>query len=110
MANYQQADYSRRPVRNARGVISQNLDTVESGVDLAIEAAKEAVHELRGKAEDVTDETVGRVQKLWDRERPRIERYMDTHPWVVIGALVLLAYLFSGERKGESINIQPANR
>jgi hypothetical protein len=35
---------------------------------------------------------------------------MDTHPWVVIGALVLLAYLFSGERKGESINIQPANR
>ena len=47
MTIHREADYRGRTVRNAQGVISQNLDTVESGVDIAIETAKEAVHELR---------------------------------------------------------------
>lgn len=103
MANYREADYRGRPVRDAGGVISQNLDTVETGVDLAIDTAKEAVHELRDKAQDVAGETLKSIQRTWDKKRPRIERYMDTHPWFVLGALLLLAYFFSGERTGESI-------
>jgi hypothetical protein len=53
MAIHQQAEYRGRIVRKAHGVISQNLDTVESGADIAIETAKEAVHELRGEEEDI---------------------------------------------------------
>jgi hypothetical protein len=99
MANYRQTDYHGRTVRDARGVISQNLDTVESGVDIAIDTAKEAVHEFRGKAQDIAGETVSQMQRTWDKKRPRIERYMDAHPWLVFGALLLLAYIFSGEQK-----------
>jgi hypothetical protein len=103
MAEYCEDDYRGRTVRNARGVISQNLDTVESGVDIAIETAKEAVHELRDTAQEVAGKTVGDMQRTWDKKRPRIERYMETHPWVVFGALLFLAYLFSGERTRERI-------
>jgi hypothetical protein len=102
MAEYREADYRGRTVRDARGVIDQNLDTVESGVDIAIETAKDAVHELRDKAQEVAGKTVGDMQRTWDKKRPRIERYMETHPWVVFGALLFLAYLFSGERTGQS--------
>jgi hypothetical protein len=103
MAEYRETDYRGRTVRNARGVISQNLDTVESGVDIAIDTAKDAVHELRDTAQEVAGKTIGDMQRTWDKKRPRIERYMETHPWVVFGALLFLAYLFSGERTRERI-------
>ena len=114
MTIHREADYRGRTVRNAQGVISQNLDTVESGVDIAIETAKEAVHELRerqsmncvGKHRMSLGETVRSVQRSWDKKRPRIKRYMESHPWIVFGALLLLAYLFSSERKDESLKFQ----
>lgn len=61
--NVKQKDYPDRTVRNARGVIDQHLETVESGVDLAIETSKEAVHELREKAQDIAGDTVSQMQK-----------------------------------------------
>jgi hypothetical protein len=79
MPYYQQTDYRGRTVRDARGVISQNLDTVESGVDIAIDTAKEAVHEFRGKAQEIAGETVSQMQRTWNKKRPKIERHMDTH-------------------------------
>jgi hypothetical protein len=94
-------------VSAAQSVISQNLDTVESGVDISIETAKEAVHELREKAQNVAGETVRSAQRTLDTKRPMIERYMESHPWIVFAALLLLAYLFSSERKDESLEFQP---
>ena len=85
--------------RDARGVVSQNLDSVESGVDEAIDSAKEAVHEFRGKAEEVADAVLDRVNKSWERQRLRIEAYMTSHPWIVFGGLILLAYLFSAKER-----------
>ena len=85
--------------RDARGVVSQNLDSVESGVDEAIDSAKEAVHEFRGKAEEVADAVLDRVNRSWERHRPRIEAYMTSHPWIVFGGLILLAYLFSAKER-----------
>jgi hypothetical protein len=73
---------SVRSVRDARGVISQNLDTVESGADIAIESAKEVVHELRGNVQEVAGETLNQVRNSWDQKQTRIERYMSTiHGW-----------------------------
>jgi hypothetical protein len=66
MGSYQETDY-RRSVRDARGVISQNQGTVESGADVAIDSAKEVVHELRGKAQEVADETLSQVKNSWDQ-------------------------------------------
>jgi hypothetical protein len=85
--------------RDARGVVSQNLDSVESGVDEAIDSAKETVHEFRGKAEEVADAVLDRVNRSWERQRPRIEGYMTSHPWIVFGGLILLAYLFSAKER-----------
>jgi ElaB/YqjD/DUF883 family membrane-anchored ribosome-binding protein len=82
-------------VGTAKDVMNQNLDRVESGVDTAIDSTKEAVHELRNEAEEVVDRTLNRVKGAWEGRRPSVEQYMDSHPWVVIGGLLLLAYLFS---------------
>lgn len=54
-----------------------------------------AIHELRGKAQEVADQVMTRVKKSWDQKRPQIETYMESHPWIVFGALLLVAYLFS---------------
>jgi hypothetical protein len=83
----------------SRGVVSQNLDAVESGVDTAIDGAKDVVHEFRGKVQDVADTMLDRVNKSWQEQRPRVEAYMNAHPWVVFGGLILLAYLFSGNQR-----------
>jgi hypothetical protein len=89
----------------ARGVVTHNLDAVESGVETAIDGAKDVVHEFRGRAQELADAMLDRVNRSWQQQLPRIEAYMDAHPWVVFGGLVLLAYLFSGhQRPGNTIN------
>jgi hypothetical protein len=84
---------------SAHGVVSHNLDAVESGVDNAIDGAKEVVHEFRGKAQGLADSVLDRVNMSWQQQRPRIESYMNAHPWVVFGGLILLAYLFSSNQR-----------
>ena len=106
MATYS-ADYGRRGKQeadDARGVVNQNLDAMESGVDRAIDNAKDVVRDLRGKAQDVTNAMLDRVNQSWDRQQPRIKAYMDAHPCVVVGGLVLLAYLISeNQRTNETV-------
>ena len=83
----------------------QNLDAVETGIDSAIDGAKQVVHEFRGKAQEIADAMLDRVNRSWEEQRPRMEAYMNAHPWLVLGGLVLLAYLFSGnQRTGQSAN------
>jgi ElaB/YqjD/DUF883 family membrane-anchored ribosome-binding protein len=68
---------------------------VESGVDSAIESTKQVVRELRGKAQEVADAWVDRQNQSWEEQRPRIERYMDAHPWIVLeGAAVVGLFIF----------------
>ena len=83
----------------AHGVVDHNLDAVESGVDTAIDGAKGVVHEFRGKVQDLADGLLDRVNQSWEEQRPRVEAYMNAHPWVVFGGLILLAYLFSGNQR-----------
>ena len=82
-------------VGTAKDVMSHNLDTVEAGVDSAIDGTKEAVHELRNEAQQIVDQTLNRVKGVWEQQRPRIEGYMDSHPWLVLAGLVFLGFLFS---------------
>jgi|SRR5690242_5560566 hypothetical protein len=85
----------------ARGVVNQNLDAVETGVDTAIDGARDVVHEFRGKVQELADALLDRVNDSWEQQRPRIEAYMHAHPWVVFGGLILLAYLVSGNQHGK---------
>jgi hypothetical protein len=85
--------------RDARGVVSQNLDSVESGGDVAIDNALDGVHDCRDKAEEVADAVLERGHRSWERQRPRIEAYMTSHPWIVFGGLILLAYMFSAKER-----------
>jgi len=89
-------------VGTAKDVMSHNLDTVEAGVDSAIDGTKEAVHEFRNEAQHVVDQTLNRVKGVWEQQRPRIEGYMDSHPWIVLAGLVFLGFLFSRAQHAKS--------
>jgi hypothetical protein len=80
----------------AQGVVTHNLDSMESKVDTAI---KDAVHEVRSEAEQVVDHTLNRFKGTWEQQRPKIEEFMALHPWMVLGGLVLLGYFFAGSRR-----------
>jgi hypothetical protein len=102
--NTEATNYGGRSERgggSVRGVVGHNLDAVESGVDTAIDGAKDVVHEFRGKAQEFADAMLDRVNRSWQQQLPRIEAYMDAHPWVVFGGLVLLAYVFSGHQRDQ---------
>ena len=90
---------------SSRSLVSENLNAVESGVDTAIDGTKDVVREFRGKAQEVTDAMLDRVNRSWQQQRPRIEAYMNAHPWVVFGGLILLAYFLSGNQRADrSVN------
>ena len=46
----------------AQRVAKRELDTVEEGVDNAIDSSKETVHELRTEAEDIIDHALNRFR------------------------------------------------
>ena len=101
MANYL-ASYGREyGTKDAREVVSQHLDAVESGVDNAIDGSKQVVHDLRCKAQEAADTLLDRVNRSWEKQRPRIEAYMEAHPWVVLGGVILLAYVFSADQRSD---------
>lgn len=94
----------------SKGIGSQYFDPVEAGVDTAIDSTEDVVHELRGNAEKIVDHTMNRIldrlMSSWERQRPRIEEYMASHPWMVLGGLLLLGYLFAGsQRKAAELRI-----
>jgi hypothetical protein len=80
----------------AQGAVTQNLDAVESKVDTVI---ADAVHEVRSEAEQVVDQTLTRFKGTWEQQRPKIEEFMATHPWMVLGGLLLLGYFFAGTQR-----------
>src|SRR5688572_16572427 len=90
-------------VQSAQTVVSDNLNTIEAGVDTALDTAmgstKEAVYELRSTPQQVTDQAFNRLTESWENKRPRIEAYMTSHPWLVLGGLFVLGYLFSGSQR-----------
>lgn len=86
----------------AKTVANESLNTVEATMDSAIDSTKEAVHELRNEAMEAVnktvDRTVGRVNETFEQQRPRVEQYIASHPWIMLGGLLVLAYLFTGRR------------
>lgn len=75
------------------GVGRQNVEAIEAGVDTAMDQTKEAVPQLGNQVQEAVDHTVNRLEWSWEKQRPKIEAYMATHPWVVLGGLVLAGYL-----------------
>ena len=85
--------------KGVRAVVRQNLDAIESGIDAVIDGVKQVVHDFREQAQEVMDAILDRMYQSWKEQRPRIDAYMAAHPWVVFGGMVLLAYVFSGNRR-----------
>jgi hypothetical protein len=80
----------------AQDVLTQNLNSVEAKVDTVL---KDAIHEVRSEAEDVVDQTLNRFKGTWEQQRPKIEDFMASHPWMVLGGLLLLGYFFAGTQR-----------
>jgi ElaB/YqjD/DUF883 family membrane-anchored ribosome-binding protein len=89
----------------AKTVANEGLNTVEAAVGTAIDSTKESVHELRNDAMEAVNKTVGqtvdRVKETFDQQRPRVEQYIASHPWLMLGGLLALAYLFTGRRHAQ---------
>lgn len=87
----------------AKTVADEGLHTVEAAVNSAIDSTKDAVHELRSDAVEAVnqtvDQTVGRVKETLEQQRPRFEQYIASHPWIMLGGLVILWYLLTGRRE-----------
>jgi ElaB/YqjD/DUF883 family membrane-anchored ribosome-binding protein len=76
--------------------VGENLDSVEAGVAQAIDETKEVVQEVRHGAQKVVDHALRRVKGAWEQRRPKVEEYVTSHPWVVLGSILLFAYLIVG--------------
>ena len=86
---------------SAQQVVDQELDAVEGGVN-AIASTKDAVHELRNEAEDIIDRAFGRFKELWQDQQPKVEKYIASHPWLVLGGFLLVGYFIAGARQRNS--------
>ncbi len=90
----------------AKTVVNQSFDSAEAAVDTAIESTigstKDIVHELRNEAAEAVDQTVGRVRESLDRQRPELERYITSHPWMTLAGLLILGYLFAGIQRSRN--------
>ena len=89
-------------VGTAQQLVNGELDTVEGGVDNAIDSTKDAVHELRNEADDIIDRAFGRFKELWQDQQPKVEKYIASHPWLVLGGFLLVGYLIAGARERSS--------
>jgi uncharacterized protein YjbJ (UPF0337 family) len=89
----------------AQQLVNGELDTVEGGVDNAIDSTKDAVHELRNEAEDIIDRAFGRFKELWQDQQPKVEKYIASHPWLVLGGFLLVGYFIAGARQRNSRTI-----
>ena len=84
----------------AQSAIGETLDTLESQVDNAFGSAK---HYLRNETQKIADNVLTRLidycEKQIPKQIPKIEAYISSHPWQVLGGLVFLGYLFSGSKR-----------
>src|SRR5689334_5512058 len=93
---------SEKVAEAAKTVADESLNTVETAVNTAIDSTKGAVHELRSDAVEAVNQTVGRtigrVKDSLDQRRPQFEQYIASHPWIVLGGLLIVGYLLTGKR------------
>ena len=83
-------------VGSAQAAVGQKLDTLESEADNAIESV---VHELRNETEKTAKQVLTRWIHYCEKQIPKIEAYIASHPWQVLGSLAILGYLFSGSKR-----------
>jgi ElaB/YqjD/DUF883 family membrane-anchored ribosome-binding protein len=88
-------------VEAVQGLVSENLDRVEAQLDSTVDTAKEAVHELRAEAQEVADKTLTRFKGAWEGMQGKIDAQMDKHPWLILGALLVLAYFMSRTQRSK---------
>ena len=83
---------------SAQQVVDQELDAVKGGMDNAIDSTKDVVHELRNEAENIIDRAFGRFKELWENQQPKVEDFVASHPWLVLGGFLLVGYLIAGRQ------------
>jgi ElaB/YqjD/DUF883 family membrane-anchored ribosome-binding protein len=87
----------------AKEVADDGLHTVKDAVNTAIESTHDIVQELQSGTMKAVNETVGRtidrVTETLDEQRPRFEQYIASHPWIMLGGLVIIWYLLTGKRQ-----------
>lgn len=86
---------------SAQSAIAQILDTLESEAGDAIESAKQY---LRNETQKIPNQVLIRLmdycEKQIPKHIPKVEAYISSHPWQMLGGLVILGYLFSGSPSG----------
>ncbi|MCC2644187.1 MAG: hypothetical protein K0S45_4600 [Nitrospira sp.] len=86
-------------VGSAQSAIGQTLDTLESDVDNAFGSAK---HYLRNETQKIADNVFTRLidycEKQIPKQIPKIEAYISSHPWQILGGLMILGYLLSASK------------
>jgi ElaB/YqjD/DUF883 family membrane-anchored ribosome-binding protein len=82
-----------------KGVLGNKLDAVEGTVDTVVDEAKTQLHELRKDAQQVSEQTLGRLERSWEDTLSRIEEYLVSRPWLVFGAFCAIAFLFSQRQR-----------
>lgn len=81
---------------SVHAAVGQQLDTLETKVDTALE---NTVHEVRQQTQKVGDHVLNRWKQYWGEQSPKIEAYIASHPWQVLGGLVILGWLFSSTKR-----------
>ena len=82
---------------SVHAVVGETLDTLESELDTATE---NSVHELRSQTQKIADLALNRLAQYVDEKIPKLEAYMASRPWVVVGGLLLVGYWFSHSQGG----------
>ena len=86
---------------SAQSAIGQTLDILESEVGDAIESAK---HYLRNETQKIPNQVLIRLMEYCEKQIPKqmfkVDAYISSHPWQMLGGLVILGYLFSSSPSG----------
>jgi ElaB/YqjD/DUF883 family membrane-anchored ribosome-binding protein len=90
----------------AKDVADDGIHTVKGTMDTAINRTQDIVEELRDHTMEAVNQTVGRtidrVRESLDEQRPRFEQYIASHPWIMLGGVLVLWYLLSGNRRSRA--------
>jgi ElaB/YqjD/DUF883 family membrane-anchored ribosome-binding protein len=87
-------------------LIDQSLNKVEAQIDSTVDSAKEAVHEMRSEAQKAADRTLDRFSGFWQRTQQKLDTQMELHPWVVLGALLVVGYLLHRSQRPEPRSVK----
>lgn len=90
-------------VGKAQAVLHPELDTVEKGVDRTIESTKGAGDDLTVESQEIIDQGFNRLRAVWERQRPKVEQYIASHPWIVIGSCLFIGYLIGGPKRSRRL-------